>query len=435
MLKKFSLLYVEDNEATIDTFLKTFKEDFNTVFIARNGEEGLHLFETNRPDIVLSDLQMPKMGGLEMIKRMREISPDLPVIINSAFSDPHLLLQSIALDVDDYLLKPTDLPRMRQALEKSARNLNFEKSLARSHTMMQTIIDEIPHPILYIELDMSVSMMNKAAKELGGEGAHAVLPKCYTISDQTNGGCSEKSHPCPIEYVRKTKKPSTLRHTHTDKNGKKHHTDVHARPILDQDGSVIAYLEIRHDISAYLDIQNQLVQEAKKLTHISMHDALTHLPNRRLLADRINHAIHRKSRSGGKFALFFIDLDHFKNINDSLGHLIGDQLLIQVAKRIQKITRKGDTIARNGGDEFVLLIDNGTSETHYAAIAEKILELFKAPFLIHGAEISSACSIGISIFPQDGQNAESLLNHADAAMYASKEAGRHQFCFYAAAEA
>jgi diguanylate cyclase (GGDEF)-like protein/PAS domain S-box-containing protein len=435
MLKNFSLLYVEDNEATIDTFLKTFEEDFNTVFIARNGEEGLHLFESERPDIVLSDLQMPKMGGLEMITRMREITPDLPVIINSAFSDTHLLLQSIALHVDDYLLKPTDLQLMRQALEKSARNLHLEKSLANSHTMMQTIIDEIPHPIFYIELDFRVSMMNKAAKELGGEGTQVLLPKCYTISDQTSGACSEKSHSCPIEYVKKTKKPSTLRHIHTDKNGKKHHVDVHARPILDQEGSVIAYLEIRHDISAYLDIQNQLLHETKKLTHISMHDPLTHLPNRRLLADRINHAIYRKTRSGGEFAIFFIDLDHFKNINDSLGHLIGDQLLIQVAKRIQKITRKGDTIARNGGDEFVLLIDNGSSETHYSAIAEKILELFKTPFPINGENILSACSIGISIFPQDGENAESLLTHADAAMYASKEAGRHQFHFYTAAEA
>jgi diguanylate cyclase (GGDEF)-like protein len=380
--------------------------------------------------MVLTDLQMPKMSGLEMIARMREVSPNLPIIINSAFSDTHLLLKSITLHVDDYILKPTDPLLLLQAFEKVARVLSLEKALTRSHTMMQTIIDEIPDPILYIELDLSVSMMNKAAKALGGEGVDELLPKCYKISNQTTGACSDGSYPCPIEHIAKTKTPSTLRHIHTDKKGKKHHIDVHARPIFDQDGIIIAYLEIRHDISAYLDIQNQLVHETKKLTHISMHDPLTHLPNRRLLADRINHAIDRKKRSGGEFAIFFIDLDHFKEVNDSLGHLIGDQLLIQIAKRIQKMTRKGDTVARNGGDEFVLIIDNGTSDTHFLTVAEKILELLKAPFLINGEEIFSTCSIGISIFPKDGQSAESLLNNADTAMYTSKQAGRNQFGFY-----
>ncbi|MDP2850317.1 MAG: diguanylate cyclase [Sulfuricurvum sp.] len=430
MLKKFTLLYVEDNDATIDAFIGAFQEYFKTIFVARNGEEGLALFETSHPDIVLTDLQMPKMGGLEMIARMREISPNLPIIINSAFSDTHLLLKSITLHVDDYILKPTDPHLLLQAFEKVARVLNLEKSLVRSHTMMQTIIDEIPDPIMYIELDFSVSMMNKAAKELGGEDVNALLPKCYKISNNTSGACAEGSPLCPIEHVYKTKKPSTQRHVHTDKKGKKHHIDVAARPIFDADGIVIAYLEIRHDISNYLDIQNKLLHKTKKLTHISMHDSLTHLPNRRLLADRIDHAIERKTRSGGEFAIFFIDLDHFKEVNDTLGHLIGDQLLIQVAKRIRTMTRKGDTIARNGGDEFVLLIDDGVSKSHFTTVAEKILKLFEAPFLIQEKEIFSACSIGISIFPQDGQTVESLLHHADVAMYTSKEAGRQQFTFF-----
>lgn len=430
MFKNYSLLYVEDNEATINAFTGAFQEYFKTIFVARNGEEGLRLFETSSPDIVLTDLQMPKMSGLEMISRMREVSPHLPIIINSAFSDTHLLLKSITLHVDDYILKPTDPHLLLQAFEKVARVLSLEKSLERSHIMMQTIIDEIPDPIMYIELDFSVSMMNKAAKELGGEDIDAVLPKCYKISDKTTGACTDGFHRCPIEDVSRTKKPSTQRHVHTDKKGKKHHVNIDARPIFDSEGAVVAYLEIRHDISNYLDIQNKLLHETKKLTHISMHDPLTHLPNRRLLADRIDHAIDRKTRTGGEFAIFFIDLDHFKEINDTLGHLIGDQLLVHVAKRIRQMTRKGDTVARNGGDEFVLLIDDGISKTHFITVAEKVLQLFKIPFLIEGEKIFSACSIGISIFPHDGQTAEALLNHADIAMYTSKEAGRQQFTFY-----
>src|SRR3989339_614938 len=433
MLKNFTLLYVENNEDAIHTFLRAFKEHFKAIFIAKNGDEAMDIFQTSYPDILLSEIQVPNIDSFEMIERMREIDPHLPIIINSAFSDTHLLLRSIALHVDNFILKPTNMKTMRKALEKAARVLHLEKSLERSHIKMQTIIDEIPDPILYIEPDYSVSMMNNAAKALGGEGVNELFPKCYKVSNQTTGGCSDGSHSCPIEHIAKTKKPSTLRHIHTDKKGKKHHIDVHARPIFDSYGAIIAYLEIRHDISAYLDIQNQLVHETKKLTHTSMHDPLTHLPNRRLLIDRINHAIDRKNRSGGEFAIFFIDLDHFKEINDSQGHLIGDQLLIQVAKRIRKMTRKGDTIARNGGDEFVLIIDNGASDTHFLTVAEKILQLFAAPFLIQGKEILSACSIGISIFPQDGQTVEALLHHADIAMYTSKEAGRRQFAFYSPA--
>jgi len=430
MLKKFTLLYVENDEPTIIAFLSAFKEHFNTIHVARSSDEAINIFLDCRPDMVLTEIQIQNMDTFEIIERMREIDSNLPIIINSAFSDTHLLLQSIALNVDDYLLKPTDPLVMLKALEKAARILNLEKSLTRSHTMMQTIIDEIPDPIMYIELDFSVSMMNNAAKSLGGEGVNEVLPKCYKISNNSSGACADGSPLCPIEQVNKTKKPSKQRHIHTDKKGKIHHIDVDARPIFDSEGTIIAYLEIRHDISNYLKVQNKLINETKKLTHISMHDSLTHLPNRRLLDDRINHAIDRKRRSGEEFAIFFIDLDHFKEVNDTLGHLVGDQLLIQVAKRIRKMTRKGDTVARNGGDEFVLLIDDGKSKSHFATVAEKILQLFTTPFLIEGREISSACSIGISIFPQDGQTVEALLHHADIAMYASKEAGRQQFAFY-----
>ncbi|MFA6145427.1 MAG: diguanylate cyclase [Sulfurimonas sp.] len=430
MLKDYSLLYVEDNAETMRAFIGAFEEYFKEVHVAKDGEEGLSLFEKNSPDIVLTDIQMPKIGGLDMIARMRESSPNIPIIVNSAFSDTHLLLKAIALHVDDYILKPTNPVLLLGTLKKIAHILTLEKKLDDSHKMMQTIIDEIPDPILYILPDYTVSMMNKAAKELKGEGTNEVLPQCYKISNETSGACTNDHKNCPIDHISNTKQPSTLRHIHTDKQGKKHHIDIHAKPIFDNDGDIIAYLEIRHDISAYLDIQNQLLNETKKLTHISMHDSLTHLPNRRLLADRISHTIEKKNRSKEMFALFFIDLDHFKEINDSLGHLVGDQLLVQVAKRIQKAIRKGDTIARNGGDEFVLIVDNGDSDQHFISVAEKILELFKTPFLINHKEVFSSCSIGISIYPNNGETAEVLLKNSDAAMYDSKKAGRHQFAFY-----
>lgn len=431
MLKNYSLLYVEDNDETVRAFHSAFGEYFKIIHIAKDGEEGLDLYEKNRPDIVLTDIQMPKIGGLEMISRMRESSPNLPIIVNSAFSDTHLLIKAIALHVDSYILKPTNPHLLLTALEKIARILTLEKSLDDSRKMTQTIMDEMPDPILYILPDHTVSMMNKAAKEFSGDICDKKSPKCYEIYHQNHVPCNGQHNPCSMGLIHTTKKPVKLRQIHTDVNGLKHDVDVHTKPIFDQEGAIIAYLETTHDMTEYVSIQNQLDTETKKLQHLSMHDALTHLPNRRLLDDRINHMVQNKSRSGELFAIFFVDLDHFKEVNDSLGHLTGDLLLIQVAKRLQDVIRKGDTIARTGGDEFVLIIDNGASDTHFAAVAEKIQKQFKEPFLINEQKIFSSCSIGISIYPQDGQTAELLLSSADAAMYASKEAGRHQFGFYA----
>ena len=432
MLKNYSLLYVEDNLETVHAFTGAFGEYFKTLHIAKDGEEGLKLFEEHSPDIVLTDIQIPKIGGLDMIAQMRQASPALPIIVNSAFSDTHLLLKAIALHVDDYILKPTNPSQLLSTLEKIAHVLTLEKALENSRTMLQTMMDEIPDPILYILPDYTVSMMNKAAREFSGDIANKKFPKCHEISHHSTVPCNGVHHPCPIELIHATKQPVRFRHVHIDAHGDKHDVDVNTKPLFDEEGSIIAYLETTHDMTEYVSMQNQLDSETKKLLHLSMHDALTHLPNRRLLDDRINHMILNKSRSGELFAVFFIDLDHFKEVNDSLGHLSGDQLLVQVAKRLQKVIRKGDTIARTGGDEFVLIIENGVSDAHFSIVAEKIQKQFKEPFILNDQKIFSACSIGISVYPKDGISAELLLSSADSAMYASKQAGRHQFGFYSA---
>jgi diguanylate cyclase (GGDEF)-like protein len=151
-------------------------------------------------------------------------------------------------------------------------------------------------------------------------------------------------------------------------------------PFLMMRGKISAYLEISHDITDYLEIQAQLFSEKEKLQHIALHDPLTQLPNRRLLNDRIEQTIEHKKRLGGAFAVLFIDLDHFKDVNDSLGHQSGDQMLIEVAKRIKQVTRKGDTVARIGGDEFVLIVENGEDILHFSQVAEKLQQLFKHRF-------------------------------------------------------
>jgi diguanylate cyclase (GGDEF)-like protein len=166
------------------------------------------------------------------------------------------------------------------------------------------------------------------------------------------------------------------------------------------------------------------------LKHIAHHDALTDLPNRLLLDARLNHAIDRAKRSDLQVAVMFIDLDHFKVINDSLGHDVGDQLLITISNRLKHCVREGDTVARLGGDEFIIIIEQVHDIGDLDTLLKKIMKVTDEPISINDHELSTSASIGISIYPDDGNNAEQLMRNADAAMYYVKENGRHKYHFY-----
>ena len=166
------------------------------------------------------------------------------------------------------------------------------------------------------------------------------------------------------------------------------------------------------------------------LKHIAHHDALTNLPNRLLLDARLNHAIERARRSDQHVAVIFIDLDHFKNINDSLGHDVGDQLLISISQRLSNCVREGDTVSRLGGDEFIIIIEQVQDIGDLDVLLKKIMRVTSQTVSINDHDLSTSASIGISVFPDDGSNAEQLMRNADAAMYHVKENGRHKYHFY-----
>lgn len=177
------------------------------------------------------------------------------------------------------------------------------------------------------------------------------------------------------------------------------------------------------------DITEQRDKDEKLLKLASI-DSLTGLPNRSVFNDRLEHAIHQSHRKSVRLAVFFLDLDRFKHINDSLGHKAGDLLLCEVAKRLKQCVREGDTVARLGGDEFTLILEDILSIQYVAKVADKVLNVILQPYTIDGTEISISPSIGISLYPADGQSADALLRNADAAMYHAKDSGRNNFQFY-----
>jgi diguanylate cyclase (GGDEF)-like protein len=159
-------------------------------------------------------------------------------------------------------------------------------------------------------------------------------------------------------------------------------------------------------------------------------DRLTGLPNRVLLDDRMNLALAHAQRTGTPFALMFIDLDTFKPINDTYGHAAGDELLLAVGKRLQKGVRSTDTVARTGGDEFVIVVDAMTSIDDASATSERVLAQMARAFVISGHELNVSCSIGVSVYPRDGEDLETLMRNADTAMYEAKRTGRNLVCFF-----
>jgi diguanylate cyclase (GGDEF)-like protein/PAS domain S-box-containing protein len=194
-------------------------------------------------------------------------------------------------------------------------------------------------------------------------------------------------------------------------------------PIQDQDGTVTGVVVAFHDVSA---------AQAKSLqmSHLAQHDSLTDLPNRVLFNDRLTQAIALAERQGKQLAVMFVDLDHFKRINDSLGHDVGDKLLQSVAGRLLACVRRSDTVSRQGGDEFVILLAQVEQAEDAAFSARKILRALAAPHIIDNKSLDINVSIGVSTYPGDGQDAEGLMNRADNAMYEAKEHGRNNYQFF-----
>ncbi|MFL6699102.1 MAG: putative bifunctional diguanylate cyclase/phosphodiesterase [Vitreoscilla sp.] len=196
---------------------------------------------------------------------------------------------------------------------------------------------------------------------------------------------------------------------------------------------VVAWL-MASDMQSALDAvhaQNaQMAAAQERMEMMATHDALTHLPNRSLARDRFEQATAAARRGGHSVAMLYLDLDNFKNVNDTLGHGSGDTLLIQVADRLSSLLRHADTVARLGGDEFLLLVPEASDGTGVAEIANKVVACLMTPFDVIGMEIFSGCSLGVAMFPADGEDFDSLLKKADIAMYRAKESGRNAFRFW-----
>ena len=303
----------------------------------------------------------------------------------------------------------------------------------RERSFLQTVIDSAGDPVMVIDLDFNLLLINRAAAWLflGGEDTAAMEGrKCYQLFCNAYRPCRDNRYPCPVEAVRNSRQQVKLIHNPYHGNNINNTFELEVSPLRDDHGELYGIIEVARDITDRLRIEEELRASQSHLYRLAHHDSLTGLPNRLLFKDRLNQAAMKAMRRHTSVAVLFLDLDRFKLINDTLGHDVGDALLIEVAGRLERQCRQYDTVARLGGDEFVFVLEDIGRPEDAASIAGKILESFARPIVAGGHELQVSTSIGIALFPRDDGDIEGVIKCADVALYAAKEQGRNTFLLY-----
>ncbi|RDE19063.1 EAL domain-containing protein [Motiliproteus coralliicola] len=320
-----------------------------------------------------------------------------------------------------YLAVVEDISERKQA----------EQALLRKQEFLQTVIDGVVDPIMVIDTNYRIIMTNSVARQNIPEhlASKSVL-YCHQVSHHSDVPCSGDEHPCPLRDVMESEKPVTVVHEHHLKDDRIATVELDASPFWGENGKLEGIIEVARDMTEHLETERQLRENEERLLYQASHDDLTELSNRSLFNSRLEHAIDRSEREGHRIAVLFLDLDRFKNINDSLGHDIGDGMLQEVAKRLAAGIRKEDTVARMGGDEFTIILEGIPDTENAAVVARKCLEILSEKMTVRGIELFPSVSIGISLYPEDATTVEGLMKCADSAMYRAKEAGRNTYQFY-----
>ena len=311
-------------------------------------------------------------------------------------------------------------------LKSAVRNkLNKKKLFLASENSAQIALNSISDAVFYTDILGNINYLNSAAEKLTGWSSKAAYgrPSCQVFN--IINGTTHKTAPNPVQLVLKTNAPKGLAADTVliKRDGTEISIEDSSSPIHDENGHLTGVVVVFHDIS-------EAKAMSMKMAHLAQHDFLTNLPNRVLLNDRIAQAIATANRNDTKVALLFLDLDNFKHINDSLGHATGDKLLQSVSKRLVDCVRNADTVSRQGGDEFILLLADIKHDEDAALSAQKIIDELRLPHFLNKCNLHISTSIGISVYPNDGIDAETLIKSADTAMYYAKDKGRANYQFF-----
>jgi diguanylate cyclase (GGDEF)-like protein/PAS domain S-box-containing protein len=375
---------------------------------------------------VLVELFLPDSNGIETFDRLFLQVPHIPILVLSAAADEEVAKLAVQRGAQDYLLKGRLdsylLPKTLRSMIERAANAD---ALFQEQERAQITLNSIGEAVISIDVGGHVTYLNAAAENMTGwslaEAAGVPLEEVFQIADATTRKTAQ--NPMKLAILENKTVGLTSNCVLIRRGGAETAIEDSAAPIHDRRGHVMGAVMVFRDVSMTRAL-------SLKMAHLAQHDSLTDLPNRILLNDRLTQALALAHRHAQRLALLFLDLDRFKSINDSLGHAIGDRLLKSVADRLLGCVRSSDTVSRQGGDEFVILLPEVTQPRDAAVTAEKILLALSTPHRIDRQDLYLAASIGIVTYPDDGTDAEALLKHADLAMYRAKDAGRNTYRFF-----
>jgi len=432
-----SLILIADDDPTMRGFLRgSLEAEGFKVIEAVDGAQAVSIFTNHKPDLILLDVGMPEMDGFESCTAIRRLPGGdvTPILMLTGLDDYESVSKAYEAGATDFSVKPINvlvlihrvryMLRARRTLDKM---LQSEERLARAQRLAR--LGNWEWDLTSGKLHWSEEMYHLFGIDPGnGE------PSRDTQLERVHPEDKDSVSRALVEALRKVR-PYGFDFRIVLPDGTERSVHEEAEVIFDKNGAAIRMVGATQDISERKEVEGQI-------RLLAYYDGLTLLPNRRLFMEKLDLALENARRREGSLAVLFLDLDRFKQINDTLGHGAGDRLLQGVAERLRKCLRSSDAVARGealnltddvarlGGDEFIVSITNVTRGEDAARVARRLQEALEQPFKLDENEVFVTASIGISLFPQDGTDLESLLKNADAAMYHAKDAGRSNYQFY-----
>ena len=388
--------------------------------------DGLERLTSSPMSAVLLDLLLPDCPGIAGLERLVRAAPAAPVLVVGADGNEEIARRVIQSGADDYLLTSRLdgywLPRaLRRAIERRL----SEEALFAEMERVEVTLNCLGDAVLSTDGSGRVIYLNKTAETMTGWSRADAAGRPFAEVLQIVDGATRES---AADVVGRAIPGDATPNLVTDlilirRDGSESAIEHSAAPIRDRRGQVTGTAIVFRDVSPAREM-------SLRMSHLASHDPLTDLPNRLLLGDRLARALALAHRHQRRLAVLFLDIDRFKYINDSLGHLLGDELLRAVGREVTMCVRSSDTVSRHGGDEFVVVLSELEHAEDAAMGAQKIIAALARPHQLAGHELHITVSIGISVYPDDGEDAETLLQSADTALYHAKDQGRDCFQFF-----
>ncbi len=414
---------------------------------AINGKEALALIAAANPpyDLLLLDLNMPEVDGIEVLRHLRSLNDEICTVVLSAETGFDTVSKAFQLGAYDYVRKPYEFEdlvnKLNNTLQKREMEISFSRlrsQLERSERLHRFMIESSPDIIYIVDHEGNFRFCNERAQDLLGYSKEELLGQHFSMivapeSLEKAAGCFSERR----SDARGSKDEEVWLLCRPPMRGGEERRriafELNAMGIYENENASEEGQTRGRDYSGTYVVARDITERlaAQRLIHYqAYHDLLTGLPNRALFMDRLGNAISNARRTQQKLVVMFLDLDRFKLVNDTLGHDSGDELLKKVALRLKSCLRESDTLARIGGDEFIVLLTHIDQIATAHKVAGKIVDAVKEAIIVGNHEIYVTTSIGIAMYPADGRTVEDLIKNADTAMYHTKASGKDGFRIY-----